>query len=151
MNNKFWLFERKHYLPRPILTTRDLSLCRQLFPPTCNHWFRTSLSTRETYHHSFPLQTLRIWSIWQEPLPKAEYQPELAQRDNSHFKYTLIKKFKTTTTTNQEAFGEKNCCCGDRCTTEGCSRTSVSRGLIRNRNYKMTTEIYLWCLFTYKV
>lgn len=92
MNNKFWLFERKHYLPRPILTTRDLSSCRQLFPPTCNHRFRTSLSTWETHHHSLPVQTLCTQSIWQEPLPKAEYWPELTQWNNSYFKYTLIKK-----------------------------------------------------------
>lgn len=72
----------------------EISLCRQLFPPTCNHRFRTSLPTWETYRRSFPLQTLCIQSIWQEPLPKAEYQPELTQQDNSYFKYTLIKKLK---------------------------------------------------------
>lgn len=135
MNNKFWLFERKHYLPRPILTTRDLSSCRQLFPPTCNHRFRTSLSTWETHHHSLPVQTLCTQSIWQEPLPKAEYWPELTQWNNSYFKYTLIKK-KNTTTTKQEAFRE-NCCCGDRWIREGYRETLVSRALIRHRNYKM--------------
>lgn len=135
MNNKFWLFERKHYLPRPIPTTGDLSLCRQLFPPTCNHRFRTSLSTRETYRRSSPLQTLGIQSIWQEPLPKAEYQRELTQWDNSYFKYTLIKKKKKIkTTTKQEAFRGENCRCGDRCTREGCTETLVRRGPTRNKN-----------------
>ena len=135
MNNNFWLFERKHYLPRPILTTRDLSLCRQLFPPTCNHHFRTSLPTWETFRHSFPLQTSCVQSIWQEPLPKAEYRPEVTQWDNSYFKYTLIKKIKTAT--KQEAFREENCRCGDTFMTEGCSETLVSGGLFRHRNKMM--------------
>lgn len=37
------------------------------------------LSARETYHRSFPLQTLGFQSIWQEPLPMAQYCPELTQ------------------------------------------------------------------------
>lgn len=131
MNNKFWLFERKHYFPIQILTNWELSLFSQLFPPTCNHQFRTSSPTWEMYHHSFPLQTWWIPSIWQEALPKAGRQPGLTQWHKYCFN-TLITKL----TPEQEAVKEENCHCMDG-SKEGGSKALASSGLTGNRNHKM--------------
>lgn len=49
------------------------------------------------YHHSFPLQTLCIQSIWQEVPPKAEHQPELTHEtipilNSSYLKKKILKQ-----------------------------------------------------------